>query len=232
MSKTLVFIHGSGDSSRVWQPQLTYFPQAHALDLPGHGQRPDSLPLKASVADYARATYAIIRAELELRARPIIAGHSLGGAIALQMALDYGKELDGLILIGTGARLRVHPTLLAQAQQTPELAKGRLTELATTEPTIRQTTLREVSPSDPMSLYRDLVACDAFDVMNRLHEITAPTLIICGADDQLTPVKYSTYLHQHIPGSQLEVIEQAGHYVMREQTEVANRAIEMWLATL
>src|SRR5262249_52409820 len=64
MSIPLIFIHGSGDSSRAWQAQLAYFSQAHAIDLPGHGQRPDTLPASVSVADYAGVVYNIIRDEL------------------------------------------------------------------------------------------------------------------------------------------------------------------------
>jgi pimeloyl-ACP methyl ester carboxylesterase len=65
--------------------------------------------------------------------------------------------------------------------------------------------------------------------MTRLYEIHLPTLIICGADDRLTPVKYSQYMHDRIPGSVLRIIPHAGHDVMREQPEAVNRAIEEWL---
>ncbi len=109
MSKPIVFIHGSGDSARIWRLQVEELSkdyQVSAIDLPGHGQRPDSLPIEVTVLDYARAVHDIIRDELRLD-QPIIVGHSLGGAIALTMALEYGSELGGLILVGTGSRLRV-----------------------------------------------------------------------------------------------------------------------------
>ena len=78
-------------------------------------------------------------------------------------------------------------------------------------------------------LYRDLAACNAFDCMNRLQEIHLPVLIICGAEDRLTPVKYSQYLHDNIGGSTLRIIPDAGHYVMREQPQAVNQAIEQWM---
>ncbi|MDQ2714189.1 MAG: alpha/beta hydrolase [Chloroflexota bacterium] len=202
MSKPIVFIHGSGDSARVWGAQLDQF-DAHptyAIDLPGHGERPDTLPAQVSVLDYAHAVHEISEDELHL-AQPIIAGHSLGGAVALMMALAYSAELGGLILIGTGARLRVHPDLLASARAEPRPA-----------------------------LYRDLAACNDFDIMGQMPDIHLPTLIICGADDRMTPVKYSQYLHTRIAGSELRVIAQAGHYVMREQPEAVKQAIQEWLA--
>src|SRR5438105_4209103 len=107
MNNPLIFIHGAGDSARVWKEQVAYFgARAHAIDLPGHGTRPDTLPEQVSALDYAHAVHAILQDELHLE-KPIIVGHSLGGLIALEMGLAYGAELGGLILIGTGARMRV-----------------------------------------------------------------------------------------------------------------------------
>jgi pimeloyl-ACP methyl ester carboxylesterase len=231
MSKPLVFLHGSGDTARVWHFQLAHFgPHAYALDLPGHGQQADTFSTEVTVRDYAQTVYKIVSSDLQLE-RPIIAGHSLGGAIALMLALEYGSAVGGLILIGTGARLRVHPALLEEVRQNPQQAKVHLTELAvapTHVPAISHAILQEQQTTAPGILYRDLSACNAFDVMPRLYEIQVPTLIICGAEDRLTPVKYSEYLHKNIAGSQLHVIADAGHYVMWEQPEAVNLAIKAW----
>ena len=98
MNNPIIFIHGAGDSARIWRPQLDYFgpSRAIAIDLPGHGERADSLPPQAGVEEYTRAAHEIVVGELQLD-HPIIAGHSLGGAIALVMALEYGAKLGGLI---------------------------------------------------------------------------------------------------------------------------------------
>lgn len=233
MSKPLVFIHGSGDNGRIWRLQTEYFgPQrAFAIDLPGHGQRPDIFPIEVTVPDYAHAAYEIVMGELQLE-QPIIAGHSLGGAVALMMALEYGSKLGGLILIGTGARLRVHPDLLNDARQAPQQARSRLSELAGSQSNGNAPSpsgMQEQSPPAPPILYRDLAACNVFDIMNRLDEIHLPTLVICGINDQLTPLKYSDYLHKHIEGSTIHHVPDAGHYVMREQPAAVNQIIEDWL---
>lgn len=233
MQNPIVFIHGSGDSARIWQSQLEYFgaDRAFAIDLPGHGQRIDSLPEEVSVMDYTRSVHEIISDELHLD-HPIIVGHSLGGAIALMMGLEYGPELAGLILIGTGARLRVHPDLLKGAKEAPQQTNLQLQKLAiadTTNPAMLASPSDEQAKTEPGMLYRDLAACNIFDVMPRLSEIHLPTLIICGVEDRLTPVKYSEYLHSHIVGSTLHIIPQAGHYVFREQPEAVNRAIDEWI---
>jgi pimeloyl-ACP methyl ester carboxylesterase len=230
----IVFIHGSGDSARIWRLQVEGLGKDHfvyAIDLPGHGERADTLPASVTVLDYAKAAREIMQNELDLN-HPIIAGHSLGGAVALTMALEYGSELGGLILMGTGARLRVHPSLLEAAQATPQQAKNQLTELAVTQGndgTLPQTLQNEQATPGPKMLYRDLAACNAFDCMARMHEISLPTLVICGADDGLTPVKYSQFLHDRLGNSTLCIIPGAGHYVMREQAEHVNQAITEWM---
>jgi pimeloyl-ACP methyl ester carboxylesterase len=183
------------------------------------------------VEEYARVVHEIVIGELGLK-QPIIAGHSLGGAIALTMALEYGTELGGLILIVTGARLRVLPELLATAQTSPQRASLQLKTMAmapTTPVTMPTELMDEQAKPGANVVYRDLAACNSFDCLGRLGEIRLPTLIICGAEDRLTPVKYSQYLHEHIAGSTLRVIPGAGHYVFREQPEAVNSVIEEWL---
>lgn len=234
MQHPIVFIHGSGDNARVWRYQLDHFGpgRAFAIDLPGHGQRPDSLPPEVSVLDYAQAVHTILQDELHAQ-RPVIAGQSLGGAIALMMGIEYGSELGGLVLIGTGARLRVRPDLLEGAKNAPSETTRQLKELAVAPAnttTVPGQIMQEQSGGNGNMLYRDLAACNVFDCMPRLHEIQIPTLIICGADDRLTPIKYSQYLHERIPGSMLQIVPNAGHYVMREQPEAVNAAIDQWLS--
>jgi len=240
MKHPIVFIHGSGDSARIWRLQIEQLGSAHeayalyAVDLPGHGQRPDTLPVEATVQDYTEAVYGVIQNELQL-STPVIVGHSLGGAIVLSLALEHGSALGGLILIGTGARLRVLPSVLEAVRTTPQAARNQLVQMGFTRDaaaTLPQAVIGEQVTPPSNTLYRDLAACNVFDCMSRLHEISLPTLIICGADDSATPVKYSQYLHDHIAGSTLRIIPNAGHYVFREQPEAVNQAMEEWLQHL
>lgn len=235
MKHPLVFLHGVPDSAQIWRLQLEHFRNKEnndvfAIDLPGHGQRPDIFSSEVTIQDYARAVQTIIKNELHAD-QPIIAGHSLGGAIALMMALEYGPELSGLVLIGTGARLRVLPTLLEGAKVNPQETRRQLAEIGTVPANrarVMPTIIAEQEAPGPTVLYRNLKACNNFDVIGRLQEISVPTLIVCGEEDRLTPVKYSEYLHQNIASSTLRIIAQAGHYVMREQPEKFNQVIEHW----
>jgi pimeloyl-ACP methyl ester carboxylesterase len=76
---------------------------------------------------------------------------------------------------------------------------------------------------------RDFLACDKFNYMDKVENIEYRTLIICGKEDLLTPVKYSQYLKQKIKNSELYIIEEAGHMVMLEKPNEVNQIIERFL---
>ncbi|UCH50460.1 MAG: alpha/beta hydrolase, partial [Chloroflexota bacterium] len=102
----LIFIHGAGNTSLLWHYQTKYFTGSEAINLPGH---PEGKAC-TSIDEYAQWFHQYVSQGKHL---PLaIAGHSLGGAIALMYALDYPGDVKALILIGTGARLRVRPDLL------------------------------------------------------------------------------------------------------------------------
>ena len=231
---TIVFVHGSGDTSRVWQPLIARLPamQCVALDLPGHGTRIDEPgPARMSVADYA----ADLRREAESRNLQgiCVAGHSLGGAIALQMAATYPSLVRSLALIGTGARLRVAPRLLELAELDPQGADQMLESLAWApghEGLAGSYQPEKVPATAPGMLYRDLAACDAFDMMADLDRIGQPAIVITGELDQMTPPKYAWYLQEHLPHATLALIPGAGHYAPYEQPDAVAEALGTWLA--
>jgi len=81
----------------------------------------------------------------------------------------------------------------------------------------------------PSVLHGDLLACNVFDVTERIAEISQPTLVVCGADDKMTPLRYSQYLAGTIPSARLEVIPNAGHMVMLEQPQAVADALATFL---
>jgi pimeloyl-ACP methyl ester carboxylesterase len=229
----LVFVHGSGDSAKSWALVIAALSDVPcvALDLPGHGaliEQPG--PDVMSVADYA----AFVRTEIERRgltgAR--VVGHSLGGAIALQLALDAPDLVGGVGLVGTGARLRVLPHLLAAAQAGQMEAQPQLVGFgfAPGHEEARERFLREMEPVAPGTLYRDLAACDAFDCRDQLERITCSALVVVGTEDRLTPPKYATYLLDHLSQATLVEIAGAGHYLQHEAPEELAVALRDWRA--
>jgi pimeloyl-ACP methyl ester carboxylesterase len=230
----LVFIHGAGDSHLVWNGQVAAcadIAQAMALDLPGHG-RSTGAP-RPTVAEYAR----VIRDFLDARgiAQATIVGTSMGGAIAQMVALDYPERVAGLGLVATGAKLRVAPAFLSGFDENFEKTAQLLVEnyYADFPPDdLVAKSLGQLMTSGAAVTRNDYAACDVFDVRERLGEIRAPTLVLCGRADRMTPVKYSEYLAAHILHAELSIIEHAGHMVMLEQPAQINDALRTWLAKL
>lgn len=227
----IVFIHGAGGSALSWLPQKVYFERSNQvilIDLPGHGGSGGSS--SDSIDAYAEA---LGNALDSMGGSPAyIAGHSMGGAVAMQLAVSRPSLARGLILIGTGARLKVHP----------EILQGILRDKEATARTILDTAFSDVVPSalkdkvftdymknDALTIFNDFTACDGFDLMGGLDAITVPTLIVCGTADRFTPPKYSHYLAAGIPGAQLELIADAGHMVMIEKPAEVNTAIEKFV---
>ena len=78
----------------------------------------------------------------------------------------------------------------------------------------------------PKVVHGDFLACDRFDRMNEVQTISCSAMVVCGTVDQLTPFKYSEYLHQKIRHSRLLAIANAGHSVMIETHREFNSALE------
>ena len=222
----VILIHGAGGNHLHWPAQLRRLEGAnvYALDLPAHGKSGGAG--RASIGEYAAVLVGSLDA-LRIE-RAVFIGHSMGGAIAQQLALDYSARVAGLILVATGARLRVAPAILEGVLTDYDAALDTVTAYAWGPDApvelvkLGRSQLAQVSPQ---VAHGDYTACNAFDVMERLGQIAAPTLVISGAADQLTPPKYAAKLAEGIPGAQLHLVEKAGHMVMLEQPDQVAQAV-------
>jgi len=226
----LLFIPGAACGRKAWLCQTRHFAGSEAVTLPGH---PEGKPC-SSVAGYAAWLRDYIR---EQRCQDVVlAGHSMGGAVAQRYALDYGDGVKALVLISTGARLRIRPELLEAVRG---MVAGRLAwrdyleeRHSTTVPEVRQAIIEERMQIGPAVLLNDFLACDKFDVMDRVRAIRLPTLVISGLDDELTPVKYARYLASQIEGAREVIVPGAAHWVLAERPQEVNQAIAGFLAGL
>jgi len=225
-----MLIHGAGENHLVWPAALRRLSgiRVYALDLPGHGKSGGDG--RSSVPDYAEFLARFLDATSIARAA--IVGHSMGGAIAQQFALTYPAQTAALVAIATGARLRVAPNIL-QLTGSDLPAAADVISQAEWGPDAPEQVIRlgkqQLLANRPEVIHGDYLACDAFDVMNRLGDIRAPTLVIGGIADRLTPPKYASTLAERIPGARIALMEGAGHMVQLEQPEVVSRTIEQFL---
>lgn len=231
---TLVLIHGSGGSAAVWQPQmdgLAGIARIVAVELPGHGRTAGD-----GIGSIEQAA-AIVRGAVDTlgAGRVVIGGHSMGGAVAQQFALDSPDRTAGCVLVGTGARLRVMAKIFELIDTDYPAAVRFITDRAVApgaSEAVRTSVYEQTLRTPARVLRGDFAACHAFDVMDRVSDIRAPTLVVCGTEDELTPPKYAEFLRSRIAGAGLALVSGAGHYVQLERPTEVTRAIAGFLGTL
>lgn len=223
--KTMLFVHGAGGNGHHFMsvdPPPGW--RLVAVDLPGHGQ-------SGGVATNDVFAYAEWLAECirEMGGCDIVGGHSMGGAITMSLALTNPELLRGIILIGTGAKLGVARDILDTCLSGPLIRIEELMGKYAYGPSVTikqiQQWYRLFGTSTCSAYLQDFTACHHFDIRGRLAEITLPALIVCGLNDRLTPMKYSEYLAERLPDTQLVGIPDAGHMVMLEQPQAFNKAV-------
>lgn len=228
--KTILFIHGAGGSSATWFMQLKGLSSKHhivAIELNGHGKSPDR-----AEDDILQSYLDDVHKVVTKFERPFLAGHSMGGALAQLYALNHSENISGIILVGTGAKLRVTPivfNLLDNDFEGYVEAVGNFMFYEDTSDEMIEASKHEVRKCPVQIIRRDFELCDKFDIMEKVKEIKTHTLIIVGESDVMTPVKYSQYLKNEIEGSVLQVIEKAGHSVMLEKFGIFNEIVANWV---
>lgn len=239
---TLVFIHGAGSNAGFWHEQQATFPGAHFPNLPGHYDARtrqvagEGLHAIEEYADWVEGY--VVGAELT---RVVLNGHSMGGAITLTLSLRKPIWLAAIVLTGTGARLRVSPQLLELLRTDYSSAIDFIIEHSFAHAKQPQTyaqkvringTRRQLERTPQSVTLSDYEACNRFDVMAKLGQIEVPAFSVVGAQDELTPPKYSEYMAAHIPAAHLMIIEGADHMLPLERPAEYNAALAKFVSSL
>jgi len=230
----LLLVHGAGASYMDWPVQLRRHPEAQVItpDLSGHGDSPGSG--HDHIGAYVEDLLALMDA-LEIE-KAIVGGHSMGGAIAQTMALNAPDRVVGLLLVATGAHLPVNPLILDGLQTDTEATVRRIIRWSWaksfSDEWLAEVPLKRLLTVDPTVTRNDYAACAAFDVREQLGSIQAPTLIVAGEVDKMTPLAHSEVLAAGIPDADLVVIEGGGHMLALEQPEIFTKHVIAWLRRL
>jgi len=233
-NRAIIFIHGSGGVSLIWQNQLESNKLKYnllAVDLPSHGKSDD---ISNITLDLYIEVIKKLKNFLNLE-KLVLCGHSLGGAIVLSYYFKNPDDVEALILCSTGARLRASPKIFQHLSEGTKQYLNYIQPLLfhrKTPKSIIKIFLNQFSIMNPQVTYKDFQICDSFDRLKEMDLIYIPCLILCGDEDKLTPVKYSQYFDEHIKNSRIHVIKNAGHMVMLEQPELVNQFIQEFIETL
>lgn len=231
-SSVVVCIHGAGGNRDSWIPLMRKLAQrgvsSLALELPGHGES-DTAQI-SDIKDFSRIVLEFLTTK-KLKS-VYLAGHSMGGAVVLASVISNAELLRGVILIGSGAKLRVKDTILEGVKSDFVNTVDEIIGYAFA-PTADSSLIREGARSlfrcDADTLHHDFVACDRFDVLSELESITTPALIVCGGEDLLTPPKYSEFIAEKISNAKLFIVPQSGHMVMLEHPGIVGDFITRFI---
>jgi len=228
----LIFIHDVGATAMNWIFQIKEFAEKFniiVLDLPGHGKSQG--PGMNNVQDYAKKIAYFLN---EINAgKFIVIGTSMGGAIAMQLLVDYADKFTSGVLLNTGAKLAVLPTIFeAILSDFKAFVTGMSDFLFPATLNINEdiSSLMDMLEIKQKVVLDDFTACHNFDIRKRLHEIKVPVLVISAKNDIMTPVWYGEYLTKNINNANFILVDGAGHLAHVEKPEIVNKAITEFIS--
>ena len=237
----LILIHGLGMSLRDWDgctPDLAKHHRVLRVDVRGFGES-DKPPGPYSPQLFARDLAGLVRACQVTRAH--IAGISMGGVIAQRFALDFPELVRSLTLISTSSEVNVQAQAAWEKLATGVEQQGftaaagmadRLHAAHFTRAHPERVQNREclTAANDPRAFAAAARAVSAFNWTNDLRRVTAPTLILQGLEDVLTPPGGAVKMNRALPHSRLLMLPECGHFVPDEKPEVFTNTLLAFLA--
>jgi pimeloyl-ACP methyl ester carboxylesterase len=227
-------VHGSGGTSGLWAGQrpLSAERPVIAVDLSGHGESEDVAadPGYETLSAHVDDVVAVARAT---DAR-VLVGNSLGGAVALTLALERTHAFEGLVLTGTGARLSVLDDLLVwldgEFERAVEFLHGPDRLFHDADERVLERSRAAMRETGPAVTRRDFRTCHTFDVRGRLDAVDVPAVAVVGEHDRLTPRRHHEYLARELPTCELAVVEDAAHLAMLESPTAFNAVLSEFCA--
>ncbi|WP_024573841.1 MULTISPECIES: alpha/beta hydrolase [unclassified Afipia] len=233
----VVFLHGAGFDHSMWALFSRWFSHhgysVLAPDLPGHGRSEGHLI--SSIGGMADWTIKLIEAAGAKKAGFV--GHSMGSLIALDAAARYPDKVSSLSLIGVGGAMPVSPDLLNAAKDNNHDAIdmvsiwgfGFAAGLGGSQAPglwMMGGGQRVLERDAPGVLHNDLAACNDYKAaMESAAKVTAPTTLILGERDMMTPLKSGKQLAAAIAGSNPVVLPGAGHMMTAERPDDVLKAL-------
>ena len=240
MSTPMVFLHGWGQSRQIWYQQISAFPDALFLNLPGHGGSEEHDDWIKAISE-------------QLPASPsIIVGWSLGGIIAMQLALKHPEKVRGLALISTtpsfcdrrdwnhGCQQEVFNAFENGTQENSAKTMSRFFMLMLQGDNISRSDYNQIAkagidreyPPTQVTLTKGLNRLAATDLRSVVSSISTPALVMHGEQDAIVPATAGTWLAGEIPHTTWQAFDNCGHAPFLTHPETFNESLERWCQTI
>ncbi len=242
----VVLLHGYPFNRSLWSEQVKEISQRHRVitpDLRGHGETAVT-PGVVSMEDMAGDVAGLLES-LNI-SRATISGLSMGGYVAFAFHRLFPSQVRALILADTRPQADTEEAKQNRAQQAEKalregmegIADALLPKLSAPETVAKRPDIvkrvREMivstNPEGAAAALRGMA--ERQDVTSFLSRIIAPTLILVGSEDALTPVADAELMHREIGGSRLQIIKGAGHVSNLEKPDEFNRALVEFLSSV
>jgi pimeloyl-ACP methyl ester carboxylesterase len=230
----VIFIHGAGGSSRVFEKQLNGLEDkklSFAIDLPGHGKsyKVEAPSLNACVNAVAGFIRTIGLSNV------VLAGHSMASGIMYELFMAAGDKIAGLIFISAGAVMPVNKMIfdLIDSDFTGFCnltAQFSLSETAGDD--IKNIMREEMMTAGAATVKNDFRICDAYDYRDILKQIDVPVLILANEKDKMVSGKIIQELHDGVPSSKLIRYALKGHMPYWENADQLNNDIIEFVSSL
>ncbi len=214
--KPIVFIHGLGGSTRWWSRNVEAFARryrVYVVDLVGFGASQCGHPfVLADAASYLSRWMTRVGIQ-----QATVVGHSMGGYIAAELAADYPHKVDKLILVDAAAA-PFDPSYV-------KTAVGMVSSLRSTPLSLLSVMVTDSYKAGPRTIVKAAMELKNTDLRAKLRRIQAPTLIVWGENDTVTPRKMADVLRQAIPGAEFKLMKRVGHSPMWERPAEFNQTL-------
>ncbi len=211
----------------MWTLQSARLEGVVAIDLPGRRDGELATDLDSLAGPCADAVAAVPGPR-------VLVGHSLGGAVALEIARRRADLVDGLVIVASGTRLAVPDAALERVRRDFAGERERLIEgfFADASAPMARRVAAALDSCGPAVLAADYQACRSVELRGRLGDLRVPVLVVVGTDDPFTPPWMAQELCGELPMGQMVVIPGARHMPMAEFDMTVTQLIAAYLARL
>jgi pimeloyl-ACP methyl ester carboxylesterase len=230
----IIFIHGAGGDSRVFQKQLEGLGESYtvvAVDLPGHGNSKCSIT--PDIKYYSDTLIELINSFSPAKA--IVAGHSMGGGIILELVKTVPDKIAGLIFLSSSPILPVSDMIFDSIKNDFTAFCTMVNKLCYSpevDPSVFNASVERMKNQGADCVRNDFMICKNFDYRADTGKLKVPALILATKFDKMVPLKLTEEFAASMKSARLVVFEAKGHTPYVELADAVNAEISSFAASI